>query len=307
MPAKLGPVDAGVVIVGVRLQLRPDGGLHVVSDPIPPLQEGIPLAIRRLTVKIARDGFMRNPTSCGEKTAGGLFDSIGSEHAAISSKVSFSGCDRLRFAPVIRAAIGAKRKTRSGSHPPFTTVITSQGDDAAIRSAHVRLPKGVASNTRSLNAACAPELFAAGRCPSNSQVATASALSPLLRDPVTGPVFLVKQPRGLPRLVVQLRTPVAIELDGVVNIGKGGGIGTTFPVVPDLPLTKFTLRFHGGPFGALALTRNICRRPLRLPARFKGQNGRSKNARPKILVRGCGKVSRAHRRPAKHKRKHRRH
>ena len=69
MPARLGPVDAGVVIVGVRLQLRPDGGLHVVSDPIPPLQLGIPLAIRTLTVTIDRDGFMRNPTSCGEKTA----------------------------------------------------------------------------------------------------------------------------------------------------------------------------------------------------------------------------------------------
>lgn len=304
VPARLGPVDAGVVIVGVRLQLRPDGGLHVVSDPIPALQEGIPLAIRKLTVRIVRDGFMRNPTSCGEKTAFGHFDSLGSEHADIGSKLSFAGCDKLDFDPKIRAFIGAKHRTKVGSHPPFTTVIASNGDDATIRSAHVRLPKGVASNTRSLNAACATDAFAAGRCPEQSHIANAVALSPLLRDPVTGRVYLVKRPpgqMGLPRLVVQFRDPVALDLEGIVNIGKGGGIGTTFPVVPDLPITRFTLRFHGGAYGALALTKNICRRALRLPATFEGQNGRTVKARPRIAVRGC-RGARSHR-AARHRKR----
>ncbi|HEU4702134.1 MAG TPA: hypothetical protein VFS37_06585 [Conexibacter sp.] len=287
VPAQLGPVDAGIVIVGARLQLRPDGGLHVTSDPIPSLVEGIPLAIRRLTVNVTRNGFMRNPTSCGEKTAFGHFDSLGSEHAEISSKLSFKDCDRLGFNPNIKAFIGAKHRTRVGAHPPFTTVVTARGDDATIRSAHVRLPRGVASNTRSLNAACAADAFAAGRCPEVSRVANAVAHSPLLRDPVTGPVFLVKQPRGLPRLVVQFRSPIAFQLEGKVNIGKRGGIGTTFPVVPDLPITRFTLRFHGGAYGALALTRNICRRALRLPASFSGHNGRTVKLRPRIAVRGC--------------------
>ena len=290
VPARLGPVDAGIVIVGVRLQLRPDGGLHVMSEPIPSLVQGIPLAIRRLTVRVTRDGFMRNPTSCGEKAALGHFDSLGSEHAEISSKLTFGGCDRLAFGPRMKAFIGAKRKTGAGSHPPFTTVITTSGDDATIKSAHVRLPKGVASNTRSLNAACATDAFAAGRCPEQSRIANAVAHSPLLRDPVTGPVYLVKRPPGepgLPRLVVQFRSPVALNLEASINIGKGGGIGTTFPVVPDLPITRFTLRFHGGPYGALALTKNVCRRALRLPATFVGQNGRTVKARPRMAVRGC--------------------
>jgi len=287
VPARLGPVDAGIVIVGVRLELRPDGGLHVTSDPIPSLVEGIPLAIRRLTVNVTRNGFMRNPTSCGQKTAFGHFDSLGGEHAEIGSHLTFNGCDRLGFEPNIKAYIGAKHHTRVGAHPPFTTVVTASADDATIRSAHVRLPKGVASNTRSLNAACAADAFAAGRCPDVSRVAGAVAHSPLLRDPVTGPVYLVKQPRGLPRLVVQFRSPIAFQLEGVVNIGKRGGIGTTFPVVPDLPITRFTLRFHGGAYGALALTKNICHRALHLPASFAGQNGRTVKRRPRIAVRGC--------------------
>ncbi len=303
VPAHLGPVDAGVVIVGVRLQLRPDGGLHVVSDPIPPLQLGIPLAIRTLTVRIDRAGFMRNPTSCGTKTALGHFDSIGSEHADSSSKLTIDDCAKLRFAPVLSASIGARHATGVGNHPPFTTVIRTRGTDASIRSAHVRLPLGIAMNTRALNAACAPDAFAAGRCGPRSQVATAVALSPLLRDPETGPVYLVRQTRGLPKLVVQFRSPVALQLTGTVNIGANGGIGTTFGVVPDLPLTKFTLRFHGGAFGALALNHSICRvrHPLRLPARFHGQNGRTVNVRPRIVVHGCGKPRKAargsHRKP----------
>lgn len=291
VPARLGPVDAGVVIVGVRLQLRPDGGLHAVSDPIPPLQLGIPLAIRTLTVKIDRAGFMRNPTSCGTKTAFGRFDSIGSEHADISSQLTFDDCAGLRFAPVLSASIGARHATGVGNHPPFTATISTRGSDASIRSAHVRLPLGVAANTRALNAACAPDALAAGRCGPHSQVATAVALSPLLRDPETGPVYLVRQTRGLPRLVVQFRSPVALQLVGTVNIGANGGIGTTFGIVPDLPLTRFTLRFHGGTFGALALSHSICRvrHPLRLPGRFHGQNGRTVSVRPKIVVHGCVK------------------
>ncbi len=298
VPARLGPVDAGVVIVGARLQLRPDGGLHVVSDAIPPLQLGIPLAIRTLTVKIDRAGFMRNPTSCGVKTALGHFDSIGAEHADISSRLTIEACDTLRFAPQIAAYLGARHATGVGNHPPFTTVVTARGSDASIRSAHVRLPLGIATNTRALDAACAPDAFAAGRCPAHSQVATATALSPLLRDPVRGPVYLVRQTRGLPKLVVQFQTPLALQLTGVVNIGANGGIGTTFPVVPDLPMTKFVLRFHGGAYGALALTHSICRvrHPLRLPARFHGQNGRTVNVRPKMVIRGCAKPRHRHRR-----------
>ncbi|HMJ03234.1 MAG TPA: hypothetical protein VK506_09840, partial [Conexibacter sp.] len=161
VPARLGPVDAGIVIVGARLQLRPDGGLHVVSDPIPPLQEGIPLAIRKLTVTINRSGFMRNPTSCGEKPALGLFQSIGSETANVRSALTFTGCDRLRFKPLLRAFLGARGKTSRRAHPPFTTVISTRGTDAAIASARVRLPRALATNLRGIGAACSPEDFAA--------------------------------------------------------------------------------------------------------------------------------------------------
>lgn len=297
VPARLGPVDAGIVIVGVRLQLRPDGGLHVVSDPIPPLQEGIPLAIRKLTVTIDRAGFMRNPTSCGEKPALGHFDSIGGETADASSSLTFSGCDRLRFKPRMRAIIGARGKTKRNAHPPFTTVISTRGTDATIARARVRLPRALATNLRAVAAACAPEDFAAGSCSDRARTATAVAVSPLFPTKVTGPVYLVRRERGqLPKLVVQLRNPIALSFEGIITIGSAGRITTTFPQLPDLALTRFTLRFRGGRYGALENTTNLCRSSLRFPQQFNGANGKVVRARPRIGVRGCKKAHRRSRR-----------
>jgi hypothetical protein len=288
VPARLGPVDAGVVIVGARLVLRPDGGLDAISDPIPALQLGIPLAMRQLTVAIDRAGFMRNPTSCGTKQATGLFEAIGGGSATATSTLRFTDCDRLDFAPSMRAFVGARGRTRLRSHPPFTTVIKAGGDDATIRRAYVRLPKALRTNLRGLAAACPPEDFAARTCSRNAQVGTARALSPLMAEPVTGPVFLVRRNVGqLPKLVVQLRSPVALQFEGIVSVGRSGRIATTFPLLPDLALTKFTLRFRGGRYSALEATRNLCRGRLRMPVRFDGHNGKVVKDRPRIAVRGC--------------------
>jgi hypothetical protein len=295
VPAKLGPVDAGVVIVGARLVLRSDGGLDAISDPIPALQLGIPLAMRQLTVTVDRDGFMRNPTSCGEKTAAGHFESIGGERGDASSTLRFTGCDRLAFAPRLRAILGGRGKTRRNAHPAFTTVVTAGSEDAAIRTAYVRLPKALATNLRALGAACAPEAFAAGACSKNAQIATARADSPLMEDPVTGPVYFVRRELGkLPKLVVQLRSPIALQFEGYPTVGRAGRIVTTFPLLPELPLTKFTLRFHGGRYGVLENTRNLCRGRLHLPLRFGGHNGKHVRGRPRIGVRGC-RATRGHR------------
>jgi hypothetical protein len=283
----------------VRLQLRPDGGLHVVSDPIPPLQEGIPLAIRKLTVTVNRDGFMRNPTSCGEKQALGHFESIGGELADIASSLRFSGCDRLDFRPQLRAFLGARRKTKMRAHPPFTTVITTRGSDAALSRARVRLPRALATNLRGIGAACSPEDFAASRCSTRAQTATAEAISPLFPEKITGPVWLVRRERGqLPKLVVQLRNPIALQFEGTNEVGTRGLITTTFAALPDLALTKFTLRFRGGRYSALENTTNLCRRrrALRMPLQFTGHNGKVLRARPRIAVRGCRTTSRRRRR-----------
>ncbi len=290
VPAHLGPVDAGVVIVGVRLQLRSDGGLDATSDPIPALQQGIPLALRELRVTLDRAGFMRNPTSCGRKTLFGSFDSLAGQTAGASAALSFADCGRLPFAPRLTTRVGVKGAFRQGAHPTFRALVTQRTGEAGIGGARVVLPTALAANLRAVGAACQPADLAAGRCSRHALAATAAAISPFVVGKLTGPVYLVSQGIGkLPKLVVQLRGPLSIQFDGFVKIGSGGNIATTFNP-PDLPINGFSLTFHGGSYGALTASRNLCSKPLVLRQQFTGQNGkRTRSVRQRIVVSGCPK------------------
>lgn len=287
VPARLGPVDAGTVIVAQRLVLGQDGGLDVISDPIPALQFGIPLAIRRLIVNIDRDGFMRNPSSCGVKPANGVFVPLGGgADVSASSSITVTGCERLPFAPQIRGTIGGRGLTKVSTQPAFTTTITQRGDEAAMKSAVVTLPRAISTNLPTIKAACEPAAYAVGRCPARSQVATATAVSPLISRPLTGPTYLVRVPTGgLPRLGVQLRGEVSLDLDGIVTI-RNGLVVTTFGAIPDLALSSFELAFRGGPEGVLTTVGDICAAPP-LTASFVGQNGKTQNRTPRLIPLGC--------------------
>lgn len=288
VPARIGPVDLGNVVVGVRLQLRSNGGLNATSDPLPQFLDGVPIGLRLASIAITREGFMQNPTSCGRKRYSGVFDAVGGGSATSFAALQTTGCDALRFGPRIKPVLGAKGKNRVGSHPPFTTTITQRGSDSAIRRVNVRLPRALSTNVVALNAACTREEFDAGTCSKQAQVATATAVSPLIDGKVTGPAYLVKRDGpGLPFLVVQLKDPIAITFEGIVKVGKSNRLTTTFTAVPDVPVTKFTLKFRGGKFGILAVTENLCGRTLHLPSKFRGQNGDNVKQRPEIKVKGC--------------------
>lgn len=287
VPARLGPVDAGTVIVGQRLILGNDGGLDIVSDPIPALQLGIPLAIRRLTVTVDRAGFMRNPTACGVRPDAGAFDALdGGPGATASSSITVDGCDRLAFGPRITGTIGGRGQTREGAHPAFTTRITQAAGEAAMKSAVVTLPRAISTNLATLQAACAPADFAARRCAARTIVANATAVSPLIARPLTGPTYLVRTVSGgLPKLVVQLRGEVSLDLEGL-NAVRGGLVVTTFGSIPDLPLSSFELRFVGGRNGVLTTVGDLCARP-RLATTFTSQSGRTTSQSPRLTAIGC--------------------
>jgi hypothetical protein len=286
VPAKLGPVDAGTVIVGVRLQLRGNGGLTITSDDIPALQQGIPLALRQLTLTIDRPGFMRNPTSCGTQRLLGSFFSIGGGHASASTTLTFTDCRRLRFAPKIAVALGGRGAVGAGSHPPLRSIVTQLRGEAGIKRAKVVLPRTLGANLAPVNAACQPADFAAGRCSPRSLIGTASAVSPLVSAPLRGPVYYVARGAGLlPRIVVTLRGPLTVQFDGFVAIGANGQLATTFKP-PDLPITRFRLAFHGGPFGPLVAARGLCVRQ-RMRVSFTGWNGTTVTRRPVMKLYGC--------------------
>jgi hypothetical protein len=289
--AKIGPVDLGNVIVPVRLQLRSNGGLNAIAN-IPQFKDGVPISPRLTTVTITRDGFMRNPTACGHRRSSGVFGGVNGGSVETHAAFDLTDCKALGFSPRFAIKVGARGKTGAGAHPPLTTTITQPNGQAGISWVHVVLPRALPSNSVGLNQACSQDAFNAGRCGKRAKIATAKATSPFVTGTLSGPVYLVKRPpgeKGLPRLVVQLRGPLSIDMVGNIKIGKGNKIATTFGTVPDVPVTKFSLSFHSGKYGIVAANTNLCARKLFAPTEIRGQNGKKQKVRHQIKVVGCAK------------------
>ena len=113
--------------------------------------------------------------------------------------------------------------------------------------------------------------FAAGAgngagCPPGSIYGHATAITPLLDEPLEGPVYLRSSSHNLPDLVVALHGLVDIDLAGRIDSVKGG-IRNTFEAVPDAPVSKFVLEMQGGKKGLIVNSTNLCAKPPTAPSR----------------------------------------
>ena len=132
-------------------------------------------------------------------------------------------------------------------------------------------------------------------------IGKASTTTPLLDQPLSGPVYAVSGSGGLPRLAFILNGQVNLVPRADTKTVKGGRLKTTVPVVPDAPIGHFRLKVFGGKTGYLINTRDICKNrpgvadPLHR-ARTVGRTSR----RVKVKA-ACGK------RKSKRVRRHRRH
>jgi hypothetical protein len=68
-----------------------------------------------------------------------------------------------------------------------------------------------------------------------------------------------------------------------------GRIRTTFDTVPDVPVTRFTLKMKGGKKGLLVNSRNLCKAPGRADAKLGAQNGKASVTHPLVKTR-CPKA-----------------
>ncbi len=127
-------------------------------------------------------------------------------------------------------------------------------------------------------------------CPPSSQLGTARAESPLLAQPLEGPVYLRASSHKLPDLVAALHGQIDINLDGRVD-SVNSRLRTSFATVPDAPVSKFTLSLDGGNKGLLQNSANLCKAPLRLNVKMAGQNGKTTNENP-LLATPCGQKER---------------
>jgi hypothetical protein len=312
--AKVGPFDLGTVVI--RSAIRVDRQTAQVaidsagSDPIPHILEGFPLRLRDIRIDIDRPQFMVNPTNCdpfaltSTLTGSGVrFDDPADDpSASMNSPFQVSNCSALGFAP--RLSLAVKGGHRRGDYPALTATVTPREGDANIGQATVTLPPKLFLAQEHLEMVCTPRQFAARSCPKESVYGTATAITPLLETPLTGPVYLRSNngERRLPDLVAAISgRGVEIELLGKIDSFKGG-LRARFDGLPDAPLTKFTMALRGGDHSLIANAVNTCANPQVATARFTGQENAIKKLRVPLKVK-CPKQSK--KKPRSSKEKHR--
>jgi hypothetical protein len=297
-PATAGPFDLGVVVVRVALFVDSrTAQVRAVSDPIPHVFGGALLDVRSVAVRLDRPQFSLNPTSCaplafgGALRGGGANPLVPAAFSAVPVAAPFQArnCERLDFQPKLFLRLfGGMRRAKN---PRLRAVMLAREGDANIGRAAVTLPRSLILDQANLAKVCTRVQFAARACPENSVYGYAQAFSPLLDEPLEGPVRLRSSDNPLPDLVADLRGQVNIELSGRTDAVKGR-IRNTFDVVPDVPVSKFVLTLRGGPKGLLVNSRSQCprkakgkkRKRQRAVARFKAHNGKKANLRPKLRV-----------------------
>jgi hypothetical protein len=89
-------------------------------------------------------------------------------------------------------------------------------------------------------------------------------------DPNTG-----RQIRTLPTLLIPLRGEVALDLRATTTV-IDDKLVSTFPTIPDAPVSRFELNLNGGEKGILVAVQNVCRRPRGqiADAELDGHNGK---------------------------------
>jgi hypothetical protein len=282
-PALAGPYDYGTVVVRVALHVDPlDAHVFADSETVPSIIGGIPLRMRSIQVNIDKPNFMIDPTNCDPRSIAS--QGIGDQGtiANFSSPFQPVNCLTLPFKPKMAVrALGSRKSTRRSANPSLQFDLTTRPGDANVKSISVTLSDAFAIDQRHLGNICSEKELAATQCAGRQAIGTATTITPLLDQPLSGPVYAVSGGGGLPRL--------AFLLGGQVNLvpraettNLAGRLRTTVPVVPDAPIGHFHLVVFGGKHGYLINTRDLCTHRPTTQISFTAQNGKTLNKQVKL-------------------------
>ena len=314
-PAKAGPFDAGTVVVREALRLNPVTHVGEVdgsaSDPIPHILKGIPLNLRDLRVYADRPEFTLNPTSCEPFEAqstiwgdGTALVPTGETPVTLSARFQAADCASLGFKP--KLGLKLRGGTKRGKFPALHAVYSPRGQgDANLSRLALTFPNSEFIEQGHFRTICTRVQFAAGagfgsQCPKGSIYGHIKVWTPLLDEPLQGPVYLRSSDHNLPDAVFALHGPVDIELATRID-STHGRLRAIVQGAPDAPVSRAVVDMQGGQKGLFVNSRNLCVGKNRARANTGAQNGRRNLTKPLLRPVACGKH-----RVKRHRRHHRR-
>jgi hypothetical protein len=302
--AKAGPFDLGYVTVRSRLYVDPStASVTIVSNPIPTQIKGIPLQLKRVIVNVNRPAFEFNPTSCEPMSIDGTITGARGGAAGVSSPFQAGNCEALPFSPELSAsAVGHGSKTEGTT---FAVTVRSGGTNASgvaqagIAKVQLQLPIQLSSRLPTLQKACVDAVFNANpaSCDEGSVIGYATIHTPVLKNPLTGPAYLVSHGgAAFPDVEFVLQGEnIMLVLDGKTDI-KGEVTYSKFESTPDAPFTVFETVLPAGPHGVLtpnvaeSKRFSLCGETLTMPTTMIAQNGLRIEHETKVQVTGCTEV-----------------
>jgi hypothetical protein len=307
-PAIAGPYDYGTVVVRVAIHVDPlDAHVIADSETVPEIIGGIPIRMRSIQVSIDKPNFMINPTNCSQFSVAS--EGIGNQGAAakFSSPFAAVNCATLPFQPRMSVRqLGGHKATGRSKDPSIQVDLNTREGDANIKSLSVTLPNALEIDQNHLGNLCSEKELAATQCVGRQAIGTATTTTPLLDQPLSGPVYAVSGSGGLPRLAFILDGQVDVLPRAETTTISGQRLQTTVPVVPDVPIGHFRLTLFGGKQGYLSNTRSLCSHPAMVTVSYLAQNEKKLTQRVATKA-ACGTKARHKRGKQSHHREGRRH
>ncbi|MES1194079.1 MAG: hypothetical protein ABUM26_07110, partial [Solirubrobacterales bacterium] len=227
--------------------------------------------------------------------------SVSGQSVPVSSRFQGGECAGLGLKPKLALTLSGKGETTDGKHPAVTANLVQAQGQSNLKKVRVALPLSLALDPENANGLCE---FADGSkvtptCPAASIVGTATAVTPILDEPLTGAVYFVKnirkdpksgrEIRTLPKLVIPMvgQNGLKLTLTGTSAV-ENDRLVTTFDNVPDAPVSSFKLDIIGGKGGILTVSdADICKATQVAKQQVDGQNGKDADAAVTIGTPDC--------------------
>jgi hypothetical protein len=304
------PNTAAATITLVETRIMESTG-HLTIDTLPaalPTRiKNVPVQLKQVHVSVDQENFEFNPTRCTGTSITGApiatFDTLtGEEEASVSQLTPYpvTGCDKIPFDPKLTAEVSGQGSKENGV--TFTVKVENTFGHVNIAKTFLALPIALPSRLSTIQKACLQadfeKTFPPGqKCPEGSNIGNATAVTPVLKQPLKGPAYLVSHgSEAFPDVEFVLQGEgITVILDGKTDIKKGITY-SRFETVPDAPVEKFETVLPAGPHSALTANVpesekfNLCKHgsELVIPTEITGQNGTVIKQQTQVKLVGCG-------------------